>query len=133
MDDAATRREGMRSAFDEAVKLRDAADWEGADRILRKILSETDAVPPAVNAVLGHVLWEQSRSEEAISFLRRAAKQSPQHEGISLGLFHCLYEMGKLEDALNEGRRFLRGASDEEYREYRNSVDALAAKVDKET
>jgi len=111
------------AAFAAAVTLRDAEDWVGAERILRRILKGSDDVPPAVNAVLGHVLWKQAQFTEAIPFLRRAAEQSPTNEGISLALFHCLFEGGRPADAISEGQRFLLLAG--ESPEYREVLEAV--------
>ena len=126
-DDPKSSKKRLELAFSAAIKLRDAEDWEGAERMLRRIVSETEEVPPAVNAVLGHVLWEQSKCAEAIPFLQHAARQSPRHEGISLSLFHCLDEVGRVQEALAEGERFLKGTKAGEYREYRNIFDAIEA------
>ena len=131
MNDNKASEAKVNAALSAAVKLRNVEDWEGAERILRKFCEKNKEVPAAVNAVLGHMLWQQSKPSEAIPFLRIAARQSARHEGISLGLFHCLYETGRLADALVEGRRFLRCTGVDEFCEYKETVEAVAAELKK--
>jgi predicted Zn-dependent protease len=54
--------------------------------------------------------------EEAISYFQQAVVLRPDSEAVSLGLFHCLWESDRMDDAFDEMKRFLTGNESEEYK-----------------
>jgi tetratricopeptide (TPR) repeat protein len=105
-----------RFTFDRALQLRDQGELEHADRLLRHILEsrpEQDQIFAHVASQLGHVLEQQGRVSEAISFFERAVAAAPTFELASLALFH---------GALGEGRRSAAWAEAVRFLEIRESV-----------
>lgn len=102
--------------FSEAVKLKKTGQFECAKKILLD-LQEKDPQSTAILAVLGDICWDMQLLEEAVSTFRRAIELSPTLEAVSLGLFHCLWELGKHEEALEEVKRFQSLSDSEDYRE----------------
>ena len=54
---------------------------------------------------------------KAIDLYKCAIKISPKSEHASLGLFHCLWDQGKTDEALEEMKRFMSISDSEDYRE----------------
>ena len=54
--------------------------------------------------------------DEAICAFRRAVELALKLEAASLGLFHCLWELGRQEEAAEEIRRFMSVSDSEDYR-----------------
>jgi tetratricopeptide (TPR) repeat protein len=65
---------------------------------------------------LANVLWNLDKIDDAIYYYTYALNLSPESEDASLGLFHCLLESDRDDEAFNELRRFLSVADSEEYR-----------------
>jgi predicted Zn-dependent protease len=105
----------LTNKFDEAVRLKEARDFDGARRILLH-LHQRDPSSPTLLAVLGHVCWEMKRLDEAISIFQQAIVLRPNSEAVSLGLFHCLWESDRKDDAFDEMKRFLAGNTSTEYK-----------------
>ena len=105
----------LKSRFSEAVRLRDAGDYAMARKALLD-LSEEEPTSPAIFSVLGDVCWDMQLLDEAVCAFRRAVRLAPALEGASLGLFNCLWEQGKQEEAAEEVRRFMSISDSEEYR-----------------
>jgi predicted Zn-dependent protease len=109
-------KEELKKQFSEAVKLKDAGQFESAKRLLQD-LREKDPNSTAIVAVLGHVYFDMRLFDEAVSTFKRAIQLSPTLEAVSLGLFHSLWRLRKLEEALEEVKRFQSLSDSEEYRE----------------
>ena len=107
-------KEHPRTEFDAAVKAKDAGDLPGSRQMLVR-LHQTDPHSAAILAVLGHVCWESNLLEEAIESFRKATILKPQADAVSLGLFHCLFKVGRTDEAFDEMRRFLSEYDSEEY------------------
>lgn len=105
----------LRESFDLAAKLRDRGDLETAKNILLE-LSMRDPNSPAILAVLGDVYWDMGALEEAVSAFRHATDLRPTLEAVSLGLFHCLWKLGRREEALEEVKRFQSISDSQDYR-----------------
>jgi predicted Zn-dependent protease len=105
-----------RTSFDEAVKLHEAGQLDRArEELLR--LSGEDSGSAAIYATLGHVCWDMRRFGEAVTVFKHAVRLSPKFEGASLGLFHCLWEIGKHDEAMDELKRFQLVSDSKEYRQ----------------
>lgn len=66
-------------------------------------------------AVLANAYWEADRIQDAERWFRLAVLARPTWEASSLGLFHCLWEQGKKEEALDEIKRFMEISYSDEY------------------
>jgi hypothetical protein len=78
-------------------------------------LSKLDPTSPAIFTILGDVCWEMELQEEAISAFRGAVRLKPKAEAPSLGLFRCLWELGRLVEAVEEIKRFQSVSHSEDY------------------
>lgn len=65
--------------------------------------------------LLGECSWEVDETAEAIAHFRAAIDVDPESEAVSLGLFHCLWEMGRSDDAFSEMKRFTAICASAEY------------------
>src|SRR6266542_3075194 len=108
-------REHVKQAFSEAVKLKENGDLKSAMQILTELAVE-EPESPAILAVLGDVCWEMRLLDEAATVFKRAIALAPKLEAVSLGLFHCLWDSGKREEALDEAKRFMSLADSDDYR-----------------
>jgi tetratricopeptide (TPR) repeat protein len=68
-----------------------------------------------VFVLLGELLWQASNPEEAAEYFRKALELNPESEPVSLGLFHCLWEIKRTEDAFAEMKRFTAICKSTEY------------------
>jgi len=102
------------SQVDEAIALRNAGDVNGAREILAGILSATKKCPSAY-VVLGGIQWDAGESDNALASFRAATRLDPTMEMASLPLFHILMEIGLVDEAFSEARRFLAVADSQEY------------------
>jgi len=91
-----------------------------------QILSELaveEPESPAILAVLGDVCWEMRLLDEAATVFKRAIALAPKLEAVSLGLFHCLWDSGKREEALDEAKRFMSVADSDDYRKIAKEIN----------
>jgi predicted Zn-dependent protease len=65
--------------------------------------------------------------EQAIDSFRRATNLAPEMEWASLGLFHCLWNHNKLEEAFAEMQRFMVDNDSSLYKELMKTLDELGA------
>jgi hypothetical protein len=65
----------------------------------------------------GMFTWYMRLLEEAVSIFKYAIELSPKLEAVSLGLFHCLWQLGKREKAMAEMIRYQSISDSEDYRE----------------
>ena len=106
----------LKQEYSKAVKFKETGQLDAAKKLLID-LAEKDPKSPAILAVLGDVYWEMGILEEAVNTFKRAVELAPTLEAVSLGLFHCLWKLGRREDALVEIKRFQSVADSEDYRE----------------
>lgn len=113
--------ERLAAEFDSALVLRDQGDLVAARRTLELLVEK---LQPADTRLLSHShvqigsicgrLGDHAAREV---HLRRAVEVAPRLELASLGLFHALYKLRRLDEALREMVRFLRLRDSEMYRE----------------
>ncbi len=101
--------------FKKAIKLRDKGKFQEALNILEKLLPKHPK-RPALLVLLADTHWEIGNFESAVDFFRSATAIRPRTEFVSLGLFHCLRDMGKQEEALDEAKRFMAIKDSKEYK-----------------
>ena len=109
--------------FQTAVRYRDRGEHDKALRVLQSAEQELSGFA-GYHAVLAHVLWQLGRLEDAIRKFRCGTNVAPRSEAISLGLFHCLWEHGDIDNAFDEMRRFLSVADSGEYRRIINDINS---------
>jgi predicted Zn-dependent protease len=109
-------KEELKRRFEDAVKIKKVGDLTSARKLFIELADE-DKKSPAILAVLGDICWEMNLLDEAVVAFAAATKLSPKLEAVSLGLFHCLWELGKRELALEEIKRFQTVSDSPDYRE----------------
>jgi predicted Zn-dependent protease len=109
-------KEEVTKQFSEAGKFKQAGQFESAKKMLLD-LQEKDPQSTAVLAVLGDVYWDMGLLEDAVGVFKRAIQLSPTLEAVSLGLFHCLWKLGRRVEALEEVKRFQCISNSEDYTE----------------
>ena len=115
-------KHSVKHRFEEAVKLKASGNLSGAKLIFSQITKE-DPTSTAILAVYGHVCWEMELLEEAVTLFKQATKLSPRLEAVSLGLFHCLWALGRRDQALEEAKRFQSCSDSQDYREIISQID----------
>jgi len=112
----------IKNEFAEAVRLQENGDFISAkEKLLR--LAEIDPQSAAVFATLGNVYWEMGLLMEAVNTFKRAVGLAPRLEAVSLGLFHCLWTLGKREEAMEEAKRFMSVSDSANYRDIVNEIN----------
>ena len=109
-------KEGLKQRFSEAVKFKDAGQFDSAKRLLLDLANE-DPESTATFAVLGDVCMDMGVLDEAVTAFKRAVELAPTLEAVSLGLFHSLWKLGRRVEALEEAKRFQSISDSEDYRE----------------
>lgn len=109
--------------FDAALDLLEQGKSEEARSALVQI-AKSHGESAALFAKLGSIEWDLGRLTEAIVHFRKATHLAPQSETASLGLFHCLWENGEREAALEEVKRFQSVGDSEDYRNIVRDLNA---------
>lgn len=117
----------LKDAFTAAQKLRERGDFQAAKEILLD-LSKKNPKSPAVFCVLGDIYWDMEFREEAIEAFRKAVHLSPKLEGPSLGLFHCLWQLTRYEEAFEEMKRFQTISDSKDYRAIIKAINESSEK-----
>ncbi|MFM9971066.1 MAG: tetratricopeptide repeat protein [Burkholderiales bacterium] len=86
-------------AFEGAVGAYQTSDWAGAERLCRAVLGE---VPDFFDALymLGLVMAQSGRAEDAADWLRRAATVNPNDAALHSNLGNTLRELRRFEEAI---------------------------------
>lgn len=100
--------------FKQAVALKENGNLNEAKTLLLQ-LHEGCPEYVQVLAVLGHVYMKLNQQEDAIIYFKKAINLRPTMEAVSVGLFHCLLKLDRVDDAFNEMRRFLSLSESKEY------------------
>lgn len=107
-------KQELKDAFLRVKSLRDSGQLDIARKLLIA-LSKHDPKSPAIFSVMGDVCWEMGLQAEAANAFGRAISLAPTLEAASLGLFHCLWELGRYDEALREVKRFQSVSDSEDY------------------
>ena len=97
-----------------AIRHRDKSEYDDAIRILRA-LAKVKPESASVQGLLGDVYWRLGRLKQAVQSFKRATELVPKSELASLGLFHALWESGKMERAKAEMKRYMAVGKSREY------------------
>lgn len=95
-----------RLLFDTFFRLKDECNYVEAFEVLYDLRDkyQTDYL---FWFLLGTVSYLNESHEESVNCFKKAVLLNPCHELSSLGLFHSLFDLGKIYLALNEMRRYL--------------------------
>lgn len=98
----------------DAISIRDSGDLDRAVAELRGVIEEA---PDCVFAmlVLGGILWDQQKLDDALDCFESASNLNPTLEMASQGVFHIRLEKGDRRGAFEEVARFLKVADSQEY------------------
>jgi tetratricopeptide (TPR) repeat protein len=113
------------NSFSAVVKLKESGDLIGAKTLLLNLVSKHHE-EGWLYWYLGHIYWRLGDLELAVNTFKRATAMAPQSERASLGLFHCLWQQGKTEEAMDEVARFMAIADSEDYREILAEINSYA-------
>ncbi len=100
--------------FSEAIGLRDNKKFAEALFVIEPLIEK---YPGNLKLVMmaAYLHWELGGLDKASCIFRSATKLAPKSEEASLGLFHCLWELGKQVEALDEVKRFMAVSYSQEY------------------
>ena len=97
-DDDTSGTDEVRSAYERAVELVEAADYEEALEVLEKLNREESGNPDVLN-MLGFAHRKLDRFETAFDYYREALAIEPRHLGANEYLGELYLETGELEKA----------------------------------
>ena len=109
-------KQELEAQMSEANKLFDAGDFKSARRLYFD-LADKDPQSIKILSGLGLTSMKMGLLEEAVGVFNRAVKLAPALEGVSKGLFHSLWDLGRRVEALEEIKRFQAISDSEDYRE----------------
>ncbi|HEX5462687.1 MAG TPA: tetratricopeptide repeat protein [Steroidobacteraceae bacterium] len=112
-----------RELFSLAQRQSRQGDTEGVVRTMRQLVNRRPK-SGIFAAVLANALKSLGHMDEAERYFKSAVVLSPKSEKVSLGLFHCLWERGKEDEALEEMKRLVR-TTKKKSDEYQVILDAL--------
>ena len=117
-----------RSAYERAVKLVEATDYEDAIRVLRKLNGKEPGNPDVLN-MLGFSQRRLGRTESAFGYYHQALAIDPLHRGANEYLGELYLETGELEKAQERLAALAAACSSdcEERRELAEAIDAYKA------
>ena len=103
--------ERLAAEFDNALKLRDAGNYSAARDALKVLIEQ---LVPSDKSLLAHAHMQLGNICDQLgdhvqreAHFRSAVEIAPMLQLASLGLFHALYEQGRIDDALQEMLRLL--------------------------
>jgi tetratricopeptide (TPR) repeat protein len=106
----------LEGQFAEAIRLQDGGQLEAAKRHFLDLAAK-DPQSTRILTGLGAVCYDLQLWDEAVDVFKRATALSPALEGVSKGLFHSLWKLGRKVEALEEIKRFQAISDSEDYRE----------------
>ena len=93
--------------FEEAIGLKNSDKIDEAIEAFKRITIEFNDDKIAPNKVAGLYYANKDDPKSALPYAVKGTKLLPKSELASLCLFHCLYDLGKVEEAENEIKRYL--------------------------
>ncbi|MGB5389727.1 MAG: tetratricopeptide repeat protein, partial [Thermoanaerobaculia bacterium] len=100
--------------FEQALRLKEGGRIDDAIRLLERLTREHSKLAPAFLLLAG-IYRDQKRFAEAAECFRVVTRLAPDSEVGSLGVFYSLWQLGELEEALEEMRSFLASHESQEY------------------
>lgn len=115
-------KQELKSKFAAAVKCKESGQLESAKEMLEALAKE-DPSSTAILAVLADTYWDMQLLEMSVVTFKRAIRLSPKLEAVSLGLFHCLWQLKRREEALDEVKRFMSVSDSKDYRKIIDQIN----------
>ncbi len=107
-------REKAEILYEKAMKLREEKNYQKAiDKLSEALVLLPDN--GAMWGVLGATYWDMEDLPNAVRSFEKSAELLPYSERASLGLFHTRLDMGEVDSAFVEMKRFLSISTSEEY------------------
>jgi tetratricopeptide (TPR) repeat protein len=91
--------------LNQAIQWSTQGKLEEAVNILEKTIHEYPGQAPPY-WYLGGLYWDLGKTDAAISNFKKAVELAPTVERASLGLFHALWDTDRIDEALEEMKRF---------------------------
>lgn len=115
----------VKEMFQKAIDLRDQKNYSEALKILQDIEDQC-LNSPNFFAVSASICWELKQLDNSIKNFKEAIKLAPQSELVSLGLFHCLWELKRFDEAFEEMKRFSTISFSQEYKNIIEEISSLS-------
>lgn len=104
-----------KNKFAKAKELSEKGDILGMLEVMKDLV-KSNPESAVFRAVLANAYWSVGELETAEKEFRDAVQLAPESEKVSLGLFHCLWDQNKKDEAFEEMKRFMTIADSEDYR-----------------
>lgn len=101
--------------FVKAKTLSRAGDISGVVEIVRELVASYPD-NPRIRSVLANAYWDLGDLAASEKEFRKAVELAPVLELASLGLFHCLWEQNRRDEAFEEMKRFMSISDSADYR-----------------
>ena len=103
--------------FNKALAHRHAGNVDEALAILSRLEMGAKGKPlfAVVNVIGRFLYYDKGDAVGALPYLQRAVRLAPRSESASIALFHVFAELGRMDEAFEEGLRFLADGPSEEY------------------
>jgi tetratricopeptide (TPR) repeat protein len=116
--------------FDEALRLMHAGQHQESIRMFIRLLDQGSLVERRLrawaNIMIGFIKWNRLQDiQGALPYFMEAVELAPRNEKASVGLFHLLLKLGRVDDAFDEMRRFLKLRPSEMYSEYLRDINSI--------
>jgi predicted Zn-dependent protease len=92
--------------FAEGIRLKRAGKPEEAAKRLEKAVSEFPDVVPLLGYLGGVYLHDLDQPAQSLPIYQRATQLRPKSKPASLGVFHSLWDLGRVDEALAEIKRY---------------------------
>lgn len=104
-----------RQSLAHAIELFKTGNHEESKDLLENLADQHPGVA-AIQGFLGRVYFGLCDYDSALRFFRRATNLNPDSELAALGLYQCLVETGRVDDAMEEMRRYTSSHVSEDFR-----------------
>ena len=111
------------SRFEKAIDLKNRGRLETALVLFKGLLKEKPE-NPGLHGMAAHAYWMRGDLERAVTHFRISTLLSPGSELGSLGLFHTLWDSGKVAAAIDEMKRYMSKHHSDEYTLLIDDLDA---------
>ena len=104
-----------RMKFAKAKALSRRHDIPGVIKVMEE-LSVSYPDNAKIRAILANAYWDSADVSSSEREFRKAVELAPTLQIASLGLFHCLWDLNRRDEALAEMKRFMALADSEDYK-----------------
>jgi predicted Zn-dependent protease len=109
--------------FQDAMDRKNSEDFDSAYIMLSELAYEYPN-RPSVLGVLADVAERKGLIQEAADYFRQVTILSPKSEMASLGLFHTIFDLGDVNGAFEEMKRFISLKHSDEYTRLLDNITA---------